>query len=175
MLPRRVAKYIGGPNALPKYWGVLPKVLPKSSGAGRQTWSKSPSWIIRKSIVLTTWNTTLLLQNWLWAPTVADFFWQHPCFILATHPFYFGNTPVLFWQHTRFILATHPFYCWQHGRFILATHPFHFGNTPHPPSLGQHLSAELLALIPMVPGGYYSNAFPVALIPLLPWWLKEAR
>ena len=40
---------------------------------------------------------------------------------------------------------------------------------------GQHMSAEVLALIPMVPGGYYSNGFLVALIPLLPWWLKEAR
>ena len=57
----------------------------------------------------------------------------------------------------------------------------HFGNTPfcfwqHPlPLLGQHLSAELLALIPVVHGGYYSKGFLVALIPLLPWWLKEAR
>ena len=36
------------------------------------------------------------------------------------------------------------------------------------------MSAELLALIPMVPVAYYSNAFLVALIPLLPWWLEEA-
>ena len=55
----------------------------------------------------------------------------------------------------------------------MATQPCVFGNIP--PLLGQHLSAELLALIPMVPGGYYSTGFMVALIPLLPWWLKEAR
>ena len=93
---------------------LLPEVLPKCSGPSRQTRSKMPLWIIRKlwfylhETPLCCYRTDC--GHRLWAPTVADFsFWQHPRFILATHPFYFGNTPVLFWQHNRFILATHPF------------------------------------------------------------------
>ena len=96
-------------------------------------------------------------------PTVAETFGQHPRIIWATiwaTPSRnlgnnVGNTLGQKWATT---LATHPCF-WQHPL----------------PLLGQHLSAELLALIPMVPGGYYSNAFPVALIPLLPWCLTEAR
>ena len=108
-------------------------------------------------------------------PTVAETFGQHPRIIWATiwaTPSNnlgnnLGNTLEKFGQQ-----------CGQHPRTKMGNN---FGNTPfcfwqHPlPLLGQHLSAELLALIPVVHGGYYSKGFLVALIPLLPWWLKEAR
>ena len=111
-----------GKGVLPNNRIVLPKrnVLPKNNKTvarsvakmfRAQSTNKVENAIVNYTqiVILPAWNTTLLLQNWLWAPTVADFVWQHPRFILATHPFYFGNTPVLFWQHNRFILATHPF------------------------------------------------------------------
>ena len=87
---------------------------------------------------------------------MADFFWQHPCFILATHPFYFGNTPFL----------------------LLATRPFYFGNTPvsfwqHSPSpftwatpvsraAGSYSNGSWWLLFQCFPGGSYSAASLVA-------------